>query len=181
MSLPGHFDKNSYFEMSDVLKSLLRLHNISHYILRQQVQNKLKDVGKLEIPSHLLNLKEIPMQTFVHGIHHLRKVHTETTSFWTFANITIIAFIVIIVTAIVLLIFKLKYLPSHSFCLREKVNEHNTKITDMKLPTNDVESTLKIVDESVLLESKGTSATCKDHPFLGQTDARRAWPKRANL
>ena len=181
ISLPGHFDKNSYFEMSDVLKSLLRLHNISHYILRQQVQNKLKDVGKLEIPSHLLNLKEIPTQTFVHGIHHLRKVHTATTSFWTCANITIIAFIVIIVTAIVLMIIKLKYLPSHSFCLGEKVNEHDTKITDMKLPTNDVESTLKIVDESVLLESKGTSATCKDQPFLGQTDARRAWPKRANL
>ena len=40
MSLPGHFDKNNYFEMSDVLKSLLRLHNISHYILRQQVQKK---------------------------------------------------------------------------------------------------------------------------------------------
>ena len=65
--------------------------------------------------------------------------------------------------------------------MREKVNEHDTKITDMKLPTNDVESTLKIVDESVLLESKGTSATYKDQPFLGQTDARRAWPKRANL
>ena len=121
------------------------------------------------------------MQTLVHGIHHLRKVHTETTSLWTFANIIIIAFIVIIVTTIVLLIIKLKYLPSHSFCLREKVNEHDTEITDMKLPTNNVESTLKIVDESVLLESKGTSATCKDHPFLGQTDARRAWPKRVNL
>ena len=63
MSLPGHFDKNSYSEMSDVLKSLLRLTNISHYILRQQAQNKLKGVGKLEIPSHLLNLKEVPMQT----------------------------------------------------------------------------------------------------------------------
>ena len=55
MYLPGHFDKNSYFELSDVLKSLLRLHNISHYILIQQVQNKLKDVSKLEIPSHLFN------------------------------------------------------------------------------------------------------------------------------
>ena len=63
MSLPGHFDKNSYSEMSDVLKSLLRLTNISHYILRQQAQNKLKGVGKIEIPSHLLNLKEVPMQT----------------------------------------------------------------------------------------------------------------------
>ena len=51
----------------------------------------------------------------------------------------------------------------------------------MKLPTNNVESTCKILDESVLLESKGTSSTCKDQHFLGQTDARRAWPKRANL
>ena len=103
MYLPWHFDKNSYFEMSDVLKSLLRLYYISHYmyILKQQVHNKFKDLGKPEILSHVLNLKEIPMQTFVHGIHHLRKVHTETTSFWTFVDIAIIALIVIIVTAFV--------------------------------------------------------------------------------
>ena len=88
MHLPGHFDKNSYFEISDVLKSLqLRLRNITHFILGQQVQKKFRHVSKLEIPSHLRNLQEIPMQTFVHGMHHLRKVHTEANSFWTFGNV----------------------------------------------------------------------------------------------
>ena len=79
------------------------------------------------------------------------------------------------------MMIKLKYLPNHLFCLRENVNEYETDITDKKLTTNDVESTCKILEESVLLESKGTSDTCKDHPLLGQTGARRAWPKRANL
>ena len=70
------------------------------------------------------------------------------------------------------------YISSHSFCLRRNVNEHETELTVMKLPTKDVESMCKDPEESVLLDSKSTSATFKDQPFLGQT---RAWPKRTNL
>ena len=79
-----------------------------------------------------------------------------------------------------LITYKLKFLPSHSFCFRRKVNEHETELTVMKLPTNYVESMCKIPDKSVLPESEGTSATYKDQPFLGQTYAYKAWRRRAN-
>ena len=54
--------------------------------------------------------------------------------------------------------------------MRRNVNEHETELTVMKLPTKDVESMCKDPEEFVLLDSKSTGATFKDQPFLGQTE-----------
>lgn len=59
MRLPGQFDKSSYFERSDSLKSLLKLHNVTHFIIGQQFLNKF-NLSEVEIPPCLLHLKEIP-------------------------------------------------------------------------------------------------------------------------
>lgn len=177
MRLPRHFDKNSRFNRSDSLQSLLKLRNISHFIIGRTMQENFSNLTTLEIPSHLSNLKEIPLQTFVHEVTRLRKVNSETKSFWKFTNIAIILLFVMSGCAIVLFILKSKYRSSHSFCLRRKVNEHETELTVLKLPTNDVESTTKGQRKSVTLLSDGANDTFKDQNFLGQTDACMAWPK----
>ena len=64
---------------------------------------------------------------------------------------------------------------SHSFCLRGTVGEHETAVTVLKLPTQDVRS--NDIEESAPLNSKSGSSTNKDQSFLGQTDAVLAWPK----
>ena len=76
--------------------------------------------------------------------------------------------------------FKSKCQSSHSFCLRGTVNGHETGITVLKLPTNDVVESKTTGEEkrkSVTLDSGSVSATFKDQNFLGQTDASMAWPK----
>ena len=179
MRLPGQFDKTSYFERSDSLKSLLKLHNVTHFIIGQKFSNKF-NLSEVEIPPRLLNLKEIPSQTFMHEIQHLRKVNTHKASFWTFANVTIVVLVLVIVVTIVWFKFKSKCQSSHSFCLRGTVNEHETGITVLKLPTNDVVESKTTGEEkrkSVTLDSGSVSATFKDQNFLGQTDASMAWPR----
>ena len=168
MRLPGQFDKTSYFERSDSLKSLLKLHNVTHFIIGQQFSNKF-NLSKVEIPPRLLHLKEIPSQTFMHEIQHLRKVNTHKASYWTFANVTIIVLVLRIVVTIVWFQFKSKCQSSHSFCLRGTVNEYETGITVLKLPTNDVVESKTTGEEklkSVTLDSGSASATFKDQISL---------------
>ena len=64
--------------------------------------------------------------------------------------------------------------------MRRTVNEHQTGITVLKLPTNDVVESKAAGEEklkSVTLDSGSVIATFKDQNFLGKADASMAWPK----
>lgn len=149
------------------------------FIIGQKFKNNFENLSTIEIPSHLLSLKEIPMQTFIQGIHHIRKVKTETKSLWTFINVALIILFVITGAAIMLYIVKFRCKSSHSLCYRRAVDEHEAGITVLRLPTNDVveSKTTGDVDKSVTLNSGSGNTTLKDKKFLGQTDATMAWPK----
>lgn len=171
LRLLGFFDKSSTFENSDALKSLLKLREMTQFNIRQKYKDTFENISKVEIPSHLLQLKEIPMQNFIHGIHHLRTVNVEHKTFWTFTNVALIILFATIGVIIVMYIIKLKLKSYHSFCLKRTVDEHETAVTVLKLPTQDAK------EESVPLNSGGGSTTYKDQTFLGQTDAVLAWHK----
>lgn len=170
LRLLGHFEKSGTFENTDALKSLLRLRNMTHFNIGQEVKKAFENTSNIKIPSHLLNLKEIPMPMFIHGISHVPKVNQEKKTFWSFANTALIFLFTILLVVIAMYIVRNYCKSSHSFCLKRTVNEHETAVTVLKLPTTDVE-------ESVPLKSVGGSTTQKDQTFLGQTDAMMAWPK----
>ena len=60
-----YFGKYSHFETSDPLKELLKLHNISHFSIWNDSKTDFVKSKSLNLPSHLLGLKEIPMRSFL--------------------------------------------------------------------------------------------------------------------
>lgn len=171
LRLLGFFDRSSTFEKSDALKSLLKLRKMTQFDIGQKFKNNFENVSKIDIPSHLLQLKEIPMQTFIHETRHLPTVNIKHKTFWTFTNVFLIILFATIGVIIVMYIIKFKLKTYHSFCSKRTVDERETAVTVLKLPTKDVE------EESVPHNSGGGSTTYKDQTFLGQTDAVMAWPK----
>ena len=171
LRLLGFFDRSSTFEKSDALKSLLKLRNMTQFDIGQKFKNNFENVSKIDIPSHLLQLREIPMQTFIHETRHLPSVNIKHKTFWTFTNVVLIILFVTIGVIMVMYIIKFKLKSYHSFCLKRTVGERETAVTVLKLPTKDVD------EESVPHNSGGGSTTHKDQTFLGQTDAVMAWLK----
>ena len=171
LRLLDFIDRSSTFEKSDALKSLLKLRKMTQFDIGQKFKNNFENVSKIDIPLHILQLKEIPMQTFIRETRHLPTVNIKRKTFWTFTNVVLIILFATIGVIIVMYIIKFKLKSYHSFCLKRTVGERETAITVLKLPTKDVE------EESVPHNSGGGSTTYKDKTFLGQTDAVMAWPK----
>ena len=55
----------SHFERSDPYQALLKLHNISHFSIWNNSRTDFVKLKSLGLPSHLLDLKEIPMRNFL--------------------------------------------------------------------------------------------------------------------
>ena len=151
MRLLGHFDKSGTFKAVDALKSLLKLQNMTHFNIGRKAKSTFENSSHVKVPSHLLNLKEIPMPMFMHGIRHMHKINKEQTSFWTFGNIALIVLFTVICVIIGIYMIKRYNKSSHSFCLKRTVGEHETAVTVLKLPTQDVRS--NDIEESVPLNS----------------------------
>ena len=175
LRLLDHFDKSGTFKAVDALKSLLKLQNMTHFNIGRKAKSTFENSSHVKVPSHLLNLKEIPMPMFMHGIRHMHKINKAQTSFWTFANIALIVLFTVICVIIGIYTIKRYNKSSHSFCLKRTVGGHETAVTVLNLPTQDVRS--NDMEESAPLNSKSGSSTNKAQSFLGQTDAVLAWPK----
>ena len=65
LQLPEYFGKHSYFERSDPLQALLKIHNITNISIWNDSKTDFVKLKSLKLPSHLLDLKEIPMQNFL--------------------------------------------------------------------------------------------------------------------
>ena len=96
----------------------------------------------------------------------MHKINKEQTSFWTFGNIALIVLFTVICVIIGIYMIKRYNKSSHSFCLKGTVGEHDTAVTVLKLPTQDVRS--NDIEESAPLNSKSGSSTNKDQSFLGR-------------
>ncbi|MCG8035340.1 MAG: hypothetical protein JAY75_05540 [Candidatus Thiodiazotropha taylori] len=169
------FQKTNEIYTNDAHWYVTFVHDLKPF---QGLVNKIKD--DIESTSEILHTitydydkRELVQyfETFIHEVGHLSTVKTVHKTFWTFTNVVLILFFVTIGIIIVMYIIKLRLKTYHSFCLKRTVDEHETAVTVLKLPTKDVE------EESVPHSSGGGSTTRKDQTFLGQTDAVLAWPK----
>ena len=77
LQLPGHFGKHSMFEISDPLYSLLKIQNITKFHIWNNSKTEFTKLKSLSLPSYLLGLKEIPMQSFIHGMKTYKTVNVK--------------------------------------------------------------------------------------------------------
>ena len=96
LQLPEYFGKSGIFDRLDPLKSLLKLHNISQFVMLETLHmTKLKC---MKIPSRLTGLKEIPIESFIRGANNYEAVIVDNKDdkIWKIALFIIIAVIVLI-------------------------------------------------------------------------------------
>ena len=65
LRLPAYFGQNSYFERTDPLQALLKLHNVSKFSIRNNTDIESFKSQKINFPSHLIELKEVPLNHFL--------------------------------------------------------------------------------------------------------------------
>ena len=93
--------------MSDSMRSLLALHNISHSIIWQESKSNFKNYSKIKLPSHLKDLKEIPLQHFIKEMHSYKNIKITDNQNGTF--VTTIVVIIIIIACIIIVIIVRKF------------------------------------------------------------------------
>ena len=75
LQLPAFFGKHSTFEMSDPMYSLLKIRNISNFHIWNYSKTEFTNLKSLSLQSSLQGFKEIPMQSFIHGIKSYKTVN----------------------------------------------------------------------------------------------------------
>lgn len=91
LQLPEYFGKHSYFEGSDPLQALLKLHNITIFSIWNDSKTDFVKLKSMKLPSHLLDLKEILMRNFLRETGIYKSVNVEDVK--SSKNWTIVAII----------------------------------------------------------------------------------------
>lgn len=175
LQLPEYFGKTSIFEMSDPLKSLLNLHNISQLDIWKSSKMHMEKLKPINIPSHLIGLKEIPMENFLYNVNSYDKVKVEdkNSNTWTIVFIIIIS-LIIVLSIIICLRLRLKTCLRHIINTKW-VNAHDCEATVKRSPVHgadgDVEMSVIVENRDVHNEPEGQTQP------LRQTDAMLAWRK----
>ena len=172
LQLPAYFGQNSYFERIDPLQALLKLHNLSKFSVGNITATESFKSEKINIPSHLISLKEVPLQHFLKETRHfnvLRLNSGENKINWTFVIIISIALIVFVILIIWLIMRK-------GTCLNEIIgrklaNVHGSEREEAKQSPSfeDIEMSTMVNSKIVHNDSEGQSTSFK------RTDAMMAW------
>ena len=109
LQLPAYFGQNSYFERIDLLQALLKLHNLSKFSVGNITKSESFKSEKNNIPSHLISLKEVPLQHFLKETRHYNVLSLnsgENKINWTPVMIISVALIVFVILIIWLIMRK---------------------------------------------------------------------------
>ena len=162
LQLPEYFGKHSMFEISDPLYSLLKIQNISIYIWNNS-KTEFTKLKSLSLPSYLLGLKEIPMQSFIHGMKTYKTVNVNTKTSWLLIVIILIASVVIVITLMCIITHK-----SIGKRLANDLGDVNVK----RLPSNVVGEQIEM---SALIETQNVNHCSEGQNSFKRTDASLAW------
>ena len=174
LQLQEYSGKNSIFERSDPLKSLLKLRNISQFVMWETPHmTKLK---RMKIPSHLIGLKEIPVECFVRGANNYEAViiDNKNDKIWKVTLFIIITVIILLIIIIICLRIRGRKCLRQIIC-KKWANVHDCDANVKQSPAHgaggDVEMSVLLEDRNVNHEPEGQVKT------LRQTDAMLAWAK----
>ena len=102
LQLPAYFGKHSALKMSDPMYSLLKIRNISNFHIWNYSKTDFTNLKSLRLPSSLQGLKEIPMQSFIHGIKSYKAINVKNDDeiSWSLLVIILMASSVSVITLI---------------------------------------------------------------------------------
>ena len=177
LQLPEYFGKHSYFERSDPLQALLKLHNITNFSIWNDSKTDLVKLKSLKLPSHLLDLKEIPMQNFLRetGIYKSVNVdNVKSSTNWTVVAIISIASVLCIIIIVWFMLRKFKCVQMNRIIGKCWANNHDFERVNVKHSPSDGED---VEMSAILKEQNGVDDLEGQQTSFKRTDATLAWAK----
>ena len=177
LQLPEYFGKHSYFERSDPLQALLKLHNISNFSIWNDSKTDFVKLKSIKLPSHLLDLKEIPMQNFLRetGIYKSVKVdNVKSSTNWTVVAIISIASVLCIIIIVWFMLRKFKCIQMNRIIGKRWANNHDFERVNVKHSPSDGED---VEMSAILKEQNGVDDLEGQQTSFKRTDATLAWAK----
>ena len=177
LQLPEYFGKHSYFERSDPLQALLKLHNITNFSIWNDSKTDFVKLKSLKLPSHLLDLKEIPMQNFLRetGIYKSVNVdNVKSSTNWTVVAIISIASVLCIIIIVWFMLRKFKCSQMNRIIGKRWANNHDFERVNVKHSPSDGED---VEMSAILKERNGVDDLEGQQTSFKRTDATLAWAK----
>ena len=177
LQLPEYFGKHSYFERSDPLQALLKLHNITNFSIWNDSKTNSVKLKSLKLPSHLLDLKEIPMQNFLRetGIYKSVNVdNVKSSTNWTVVAIISIASVLCIIIIVWFMLRKFKCIQMNRIVGKSWANNHDFERVNVKHSPSDGED---VEMSAILKERNGVDDLEGQQTSFKRTDATLAWAK----
>ena len=177
LQLPEYFGKHSYFERSDPLQALLKLHNITNFSIWNDSKTNFVKLKSLKLPSHLLDLKEIPMQNFLRetGIYNSVDVdNVKSSTNWTVVAIISIASVLCIIIIVWFMLRKFKCSQMNRIIGKRWANNHDFERVNVKHSPSDGED---VEMSAILKEQNGVDDLEGQQTSFKRTDATLAWAK----
>ena len=177
LQLPEYFGKHSYFERSDPLQALLKLHNITNFSIWNDSKTDFVKLRSLKLPSHLLDLKEIPMQNFLRetGIYKSVNVdNVKSSTNWTVVAIISIASVLCIIIIVWFMLRKFKCSQMNRIIGKRWANNHDFERVNVKHSPSDGED---VEMSAILKEQNGVDDLEGQQTSFKRTDATLAWAK----
>ena len=177
LQLPEYFGKHSYFERSDPLQALLKLHNITNFSIWNDSKTDFVKLKSLKLPSHLLDLKEIPMQNFLRetGIYKSVNVdNVKSSTNWPVVAIISIASVLCIIIIVWFMLRKFKCSQMNRIIGKRWANNHDFERVNVKHSPSDgedVEMSAILKGQNGVVDLEGQQTSFK------RTDATLAWAK----
>ena len=177
LQLPEYFGKHSYFERSDPLQALLKLHNITNFSIWNDSKTDFVKIKTLKLPSHLLDLKEIPMQNFLRetGIYKSVNIdNVKNSTNWTVVAIISIASVLCIIIIVWFMLRKFKCSQMNRIIGKRWANNHDFERVNVKHSPSDGED---VEMSAILKEQNGVDDLEGQQTSFKRTDATLAWAK----
>ena len=177
LQLPEYFGKHSYFERSDPLQALLKLHNITNFSIWNDSKTDFVKLKSIKLPSHLLDLKEIPMQNFLRetGIYKSVNVdNVKSSTNWTVVAIISIASVLCIIIIVWFMLRKFKCIQMNRIIGKRWADNHDFERVNVKHSPSDGED---VEMSAILKEQNGVDDLEGQQTSFKRTDATLAWAK----
>ena len=177
LQLPEYFGKHSYFERSDPLQALLKLHNITNFSIWNDSKTNFVKLKSLKLPSHLLDLKEIPMQNFLRETGIYKSINVDdvkSSTNWTVVVIISIASVLCIIIIVWFMLRKFKCSQMNRIIGKRWANNHDFERVNVKHSPSDGED---VEMSAILKEQNGVDDLEGQQTSFKRTDATLAWAK----
>ena len=177
LQLPEYFGKHSYFERSDPLQALLKLHNITNFSIWNDSKTNFVKLKSLKLPSHLLDLKEIPMQNFLRETGIYKSVNVDnikSSTNWTVVAIISIASVLCIIIIVWFMLRKFKCSQMNRIIGKRWADNHDFERVNVKHSPSDGED---VEMSAILKEQNGVDDLEGQQTSFKRTDATLAWAK----